>query len=186
MEFLSIKFYPQVWWIFSSNAQPLMGMQFKPGLVRMTKILILMFFRQYKILCTVQLVSVTPCEARTPLGLGVSRCPTLLWHPYDTCQTGVLNNCFFLYFDTPTIGVRHLYNTHTSRVGRLRQISKPFFFLLLLHTIDTRVTYVFRNVDQLGVIDIIVDYIIFNFFDSRWINKGQILWYLVVELFLMK
>jgi hypothetical protein len=59
------------------------------------------------------------------------RCPTLLWHPYDTCRTGVLNNCFFLYFDTPTIGVRHLCNTHTSRVGQPRQISKTNFFLSL-------------------------------------------------------
>jgi len=46
-------------------------------------------------------------------------------------------------------GVRHIYNTHMSRVGQLRQISKTFLFLLLPHTIDTRVTYVLRNIDQL-------------------------------------
>jgi len=63
------------------------------------------------------------------------------------------------------IGVRHLYNTQTVRVG---QISKTIFFSLLIpHTIDTRVTYILRNVNQLVVIDIIVDYIVFIFFDSR-------------------
>jgi hypothetical protein len=43
-----------------------------------------------------------------------------------------------------------------------------------------------RNVDQREVIDIKVDYSAFKFFDSRWINKGKILLYLVIELFLMK
>jgi len=77
-------------------------------------------------------------EARTPLRLGVLRCPTrvgLLWHMYDTCRTGVLNNWFFIYFDTPATGVRHLYNIHTSRVRQLTQISKTIFFLSCFHTL---------------------------------------------------
>jgi len=40
-----------------------------------------------------------------------------------------------------------------------------------------------RNVDQLGNINIKIDYNIFSFFDGRWINEGQILHYIVLELF---
>jgi len=43
-----------------------------------------------------------------------------------------------------------------------------------------------RNVDQRGVIDIKVDYNAFEFSDSRLINKGKILLYLVIDLYLMK
>jgi len=53
------------------------------------------------------------------------------------------------------------------RVGQLRQIYG--FFSLLLHTVDSK------------VIDIKVDCNAFKFFDSRWINKGQILLYLVID-----
>jgi len=134
-------------------------------------------------------------KARTPLRLGVSRCSTLLWHSYDMCRTGVLNNYFF-FTSTHIRSVSDTYITIIRAVlDNLDKHLKQFFFLLLPHTINTRVTYVLRNVDQLGVIDIIVfffqqidiivDYIIFSFFHSKWINKGQILWYLV-ELFLMK
>jgi len=38
-----------------------------------------------------------------------------------------------------------------SRVGQLIQMSEIFFCLLVPHTVDTRVKYVLRNVDQLGV-----------------------------------
>jgi len=74
-------------------------------------------------------------EVQTPLELGVSRCPTFLWHLHDTCWTGVLNNCCFLYFNTPTVNVWHQYNTHTSRVWQLRQISKTISLLEVIMSI---------------------------------------------------
>lgn len=56
-------------------------------------------------------------EARTPLGVGVSRCPT-------------------------HIGVRHLYDTRTTRVGKVKEVSeksdkcplKNGFFSLFRHS----------------------------------------------------
>jgi len=55
-------------------------------------------------------------------------------------------------------------------------------FISLLSHSKKSLNYV-KNIDQRGVIDIKVDYNSFNFFDSRWINKGQILLYPFIKLF---
>jgi hypothetical protein len=114
-----------------------------------------------------------------------------VWHSYDAyriSQTSVQKNNFFFYSDTPWNGVRptpvrHSYNTSQTSVPK-----EVFFlcFTLLRHISDIyeRVKDVLKNNDgNEGLKTLHFDYNIF--FYSRWINKDQILSYLVLKLFLI-
>lgn len=51
---------------------------------------------------------------RTHLGLGVSRCQTLIRHTSNRCWKTYtrVSKMSFIYFDTHSVCIRHLYNTH--------------------------------------------------------------------------
>lgn len=132
-------------------------------------------------------------EARTPLGLSISWCPTLVW--YCTLENSMCPNFFhsFLCFDDAIwIGVRHLYDTYTAHVRQLRWVSN-FFFSLLQPNLDIFLTYLRlvlglkmcqSNAEKWRVKDIKFDCSIFSFFDNRWINTSQI--HIWSKNFLMK